>query len=137
MIHFTPIKRFADYLTVASATYKGSKIVSIGSGTGRLEYVLKNEYKFDIICVDPEPESFEKYPADGKCLKPDFDLVSDLIKKDPTIVGNCILLMIWPWYTDVNNDYDYQAMIDLKANAIIIQYEPLNNMKGSGSGGKK
>lgn len=140
MIHFTPIKRFADYLSVACATYKGSKIVSVGSGTGCLEYTLKNEYKFDIICVDPDPESFSTYLGSGKGLKPNFDLVSSLIKKDESTVGNCILLIIWPWYTDVNDDYDYQAIIDLKPNAILIQYEhpdKFSKSLRSGSGGKK
>jgi len=73
-----------------------------------------------LILIDPDPESFEPYPKKKGYLKPDFPYVSNLIEKRPDVVGNCVLLLIWP---EPEALYDFEAVMYLKPLSILILYE--------------
>lgn len=103
-------------------------IVSIGSGSGVVELLLDQAFDVDIICVDPDPHSFSTAPEDmGK--KPKYPLVSDLIKDQPTIVGNCILLLVWS--PPNASTYDYDALVALCPNLVLWIGEPSGSAGGA------
>ena len=116
-------------------------IVSVGCGNGKYEYEISKSnqnLRNKFILVDPNPESFEEYPSDGKYLKINYNHTSDLIKDKPDVISNCVLLLIWPYssYTDDSN-YDYEAIELLKPNSIICLYEVPRNMDIGSSGSTK
>jgi len=78
---------------------KNVPIVSIGSGLGHLEYLLKLlKPDLNIICVDPDPNGFRfdippTHPSRKFCIQPRYSYAKDL---PVSLRGNCILLFIWP-----------------------------------------
>lgn len=100
-----------------------SFFVSVGSGNGMYEYEMtKNDedMRKKLILVDPNPESFMPYPSSNKYIKPHFPLVKDLIKQKPEVVGDCVLILIWPFY---QGSYDFESILILEPRSIIILYE--------------
>ena len=74
-------------------------IVSVGSGNGVKEFCIASAgvAKDRFVCVDPEPESFDKFPGNlEECIQPSFALCKDLVAARPDLVGACILLLMWP-----------------------------------------
>lgn len=115
---------------------KSIPIVSVGSGTGCAERVIQNKFKdYRIICVDPEPTSYEPYPKNTDlCMKPHYANVEALIAHEPNIVGDCILVLIWPNpsdYMDTALPYDILSLFQLQPRATYIYYDYTG---GSGSG---
>lgn len=110
---------------------KELRIISVGSGLGKWEKSFENETKRQIICVDPDPESFNR-PNENESEdiyhRPDFPLVDDLIKFDPSVVGNCILLLLWP--TPNLSTYDIEAVFKLKPNHVVTVYETIGGAGG-------
>ena len=106
-------------------------IVSIGSGTGFHEYQIFKKGRWDappeLICVDPDPTISGGYDS-VQFVKPHYATVQDLIRARPTILGNCIMLMIWP--NPAPSSYDFEALAMLMPRSSIIMWE----MKG-GAGG--
>ena len=69
-------------------------IISIGCGTGRFEYILKTKGKYEVIPVDPAPESYESYPTDSKdYLIPQYAYAKDVPEK---YHHACHVLIMWP-----------------------------------------
>jgi hypothetical protein len=116
-----PISEIIIYVQTALSNQPIS-IVSVGSGNGVLERQISNELKTDIICVDPDPESYEKYPTNmSLAMIPQYNNVVSLIKSKPDLIGNCILLIGWSSPNDTT--YDLEAIDALKPSRIVLIYE--------------
>ena len=95
-------------------------IISVGSGSGNIERRIIREYRrhfgkdLRIILVDPN----ERYEVD-------FKTVEDHIKQLPHLVGHCVLLIIWPEYSDLftEDGYDIDAIRTLQPTAVLTLYE--------------
>jgi hypothetical protein len=71
-------------------------IISVGSGMGTREYQLNPQ----IVCVDPEPTSWQTNPDKLPTLKPRYKTVSHLIQDHKTTrdwIGNCIVCIFHPY----------------------------------------
>ena len=112
-------------------------IVSIGSGIGAIEYIANNKYNMDWICIDINnnpihfPLSANKY-INQPLMKIDYNSFDELIKNDPSIVGNCILFLNWCLPNE--STYDYDAIIKLKPKAVLSIYEVFNEANGCAGG---
>jgi hypothetical protein len=119
-ISFQTIKECCD--RIFSFT---TPIISLGSGNGKLEnYLYSNGYS-NILCIEPEIFSHNKEQIIYK--KPDFNYVDEVISKKPDIIGNCSLMIIWPYN---NSSYDIESIQKLKPKNILILYES-NGYSGS------
>jgi hypothetical protein len=104
-------------------------IISVGSGNGHLETILKKNTGRKIICCDPLktsynlPSNFTK--STDQFIYPDYDTV-DNIEALETHIGNCIVLISWPFYQSnmSGNTYDYDALIKSRPILFIINYGP-------------
>lgn len=115
-------------------------LVSVGSGNAFFEWLLCNLYpKLKIIMIDPEPFSFGGLPSDivhymsnpksrfsyleTKCeTEHYYKYTENLVKKRPSIVGNCNILLNWP---DPNyNIYDYDSIVALKPRNFMAIFAP-------------
>lgn len=93
-------------------------IVSVGSGTGQIEYLSKQKHpEIEWICVDPNPTNF--LPNKEIILKPDYDYVEDLVQQKPEIVSSCILFLNWCY---PQMDYDYESIQQLSPLGILSVY---------------
>jgi hypothetical protein len=111
---------------LAATDDKKLKLVSVGSGTGRMEKIVEDHLEINITCVDPEPQSYCK----GAIVrKPDYSLVADLIAAQPSIVGRCALLLYWP--SPDKSTYDFEAVRDLAPVSICVVFEALGGAAGS------
>ena len=97
--------------------------VSVGSGNGTIEWKIREAIgkSFPAIPIDPNPESYVKFPLDGNFIPPAYDYVENLIAFNPEIVGNCILCIFWPEYG--NDTYDADAIKLLRPRKVISLYE--------------
>lgn len=102
-------------------------IISVGSGSGALEKHLDSVHHTDIICVDPLEHVFLETPA-KYCKKPVYPRVSDLIKDQPHLVGNCSLLLNWS--SPVFSVYDYDALVALKPRYLLWIGDTTGNAAG-------
>lgn len=105
-------------------------IVSVGSGMGVAEKLIQEKFKNRrVICVDPAPESFGTYPKDlNQCIQPHYATVEDLIAQEPDVVHQCVVILIWPLYTnafDPKNKppYDIAALVKLQPLGTFIFYD--------------
>jgi hypothetical protein len=111
-------------------------IVSVGSGDGEQEQRLMNSLEQEnstreLICVDNI--SYDLTQKAEMIMPPQYPTVNELITARPTIVGDCILLLFWPYDKsrhDPKNPYDVEAIIKLKPCQVIILYEEFG---GAGS----
>lgn len=106
-VHGIPFSTVLEYL----ALFPDYPIVSVGSGNGTIEYELKEKEVKNLILVDPDPESFKKYPS-HRYLKPNFSNVKNLLKAQPDLVGNSVLFLCWP--SPKNSHFDAEAISLLK-----------------------
>ena len=116
-------------------------IISVGSGNGVYEYeITKNNQKLKdkMILIDPNPESFEKYPTKD-FLKINYNTVNDLILNKPEVINNCVLLLCWtpptqyPFASNIDDTigFDFKSVELLKPQSIICLYEiPKNRTHG-------
>lgn len=112
-------------------------IISVGCGRARTEVWLLNvvpkETRKRLILVDPDPSSFSK----GEPFLPiDYPTVTDLVAKQPQVVGQCLLLLLWP-SPDFYTTYDFDAVIDLKPKSILVLHERPPKATNGHSGGHK
>ena len=100
-----------------------SPFVSVGSGNGSTEWKIREsiQHAFPVITIDPNPESYVKYPKDGKFIPPHYNYVKDLIASKPGLVNNCILFICWPEYD--SGAYDFDAIESLRPRKVISLYE--------------
>lgn len=125
------------YITDALKRANKPRIVSVGSGNGRIEWEYLNYHKNENIrlyCVDPAPESHRKY-VPNKCVIPHYKSVKELISEDKskgksTSEQDTILLLIWPppppvmsKTSDATIEFDVEAIQLLNPSSIILIYE--------------
>ena len=108
--------------------YPGLNLISIGSGNGLLENQIRIRFGINIICIDPNPESYSRVPI---VLAPNFPLVTDLIGVAPQLIGNCLILL--NWCNPNKSRYDFDAIQSLRPIAFISIFESF--MGGPGAAG--
>jgi hypothetical protein len=108
------------------------RVVSLGSGNGRFEYHLRNDFAKDpahahlpIICVDPEPTTYKPYHK-VEFTRPDHkdvdELCAALNRQKPAPVGICLLIN-WASTTARFGAYDLMAIIKLQPRVVISVYD--------------
>jgi hypothetical protein len=100
--------------------YKPQYIASVGSGSGTFEKLLCEKLQIEIICVDPNG-TYGNAPSEY-IMKSQFPDVKNLIKYDPSVVGNCAIILNWAYPND--STYDYDAVQDLKPKWILWIGDP-------------
>lgn len=97
-----------------------SNLVSVGSGNGYVEYHIKAKIpeNCEIVCIDPDPESFKKFDP-VKHIKPKFNYLSECKNSD---IKNSTVLLNWPNPDD--NGYDIESLIYFEPKMFCISYGP-------------
>ena len=123
-----PYDTFKEYITLMRSN--NQPLVSVGSGLGLNEKKIELDLNVNIICIDPDPYSFNNRGEcdEKKCHLPEYPLVDDLIKEQPNIIGNCNLMLCWPYPND--STYDIEAIIKLKPSSVLVIYESLGGAGG-------
>ena len=97
-------------------------VVSVGSGMGVLEFLVKERYpQTNIICVDPAPTQWLGCGRKEPFLAPQYPFVKTLLEKEEELEGNCVLLLNWCCPND--SDYDDQAVKLLQPLAVLTLVE--------------
>ncbi len=135
------IKSFGseNVVDIISSFYNKHKlpIVSMGSGTGVIEYLAKKKNEeIDWICIDNDtnmnfPTCAKQY-INEPLTKIDYNSCDQLINNNPSIVDNCLLFL--NWCLPNNSTYDFEAIIKLKPIAILSIYENFDGMSGAAGG---
>jgi hypothetical protein len=107
---------------------KNLPIVSVGSGSGIDEALIKRTYQCRLITVEPEKNQTDAYRHTKRVAKPDYEYVDDLIKSEKDIVGNCVVMLLYP-LPDFST-YDILSIYKLKPVEVVIMY---NSFGASGS----
>ena len=130
---------YKNVVDIISSFYDKYKlpIVSMGSGTGVIEYLSKNNNNnIDWICIDndetmnfpPNASQFINKPL----MKIVYNSCDQLIDYTPSIVGNCILFLNWCLPND--STYDFEAIIKFKPIAVLSIYEEFDGISGAAGG---
>ncbi len=113
-------------------------IVSMGSGTGIIEYLAKNKNNnIEWICIDIDNNPLN-FPSDVSqyinkpFMKIDYNSCDKLIINNPSIINNCLLFL--NWCLPNASTYDYEAIIKLKPIAIVSIYENFDGYCGAAGG---
>lgn len=123
------VARIAEVMRSAEMGMGIRPIVSVGSGNGWLESILLQECKIaNIICVDPDPESFRPYQASFS-TKPDYPNVQKLLMERKELATACDLLLGWP--TPNDSTYDIEAIRSLQPQNIFVVHEPAGGAGGA------
>lgn len=85
-------------------------LVSVGSGDARVERVVEELYGITAITVDPEPQYNAHFP--------NIDVLMAYI---PEVIGNCVVLLLWPERD--RTQYDYECIQMLQPVNFLILYE--------------
>ena len=118
------IQSYLDFAFIKNG--KKLPIISVGSGDAQVEYQFIRKHYCPIICVDPKPDEFTQ----GRIyVEPEYDYVSNLIKDKPELVGNCHLLLIWPYPNE--STYDVEAIKALDPVSFILIYESTGSSGGT------
>lgn len=108
-------------------------IISVGSGDGSLEILYDNIYSRNIICIDPDPQSYFQWDKHFRIYKPPKErYVENYIKKHPDIIEHCVLLLNWCLPND--STYDWEAICDLKPCGVASIYETFMGENGAAGG---
>ncbi len=129
-------KNVVDIISSFYNTYN-LPIVSIGSGTGAIEYLAKKKNNdINWICVDNDPTMNFPPSANQYINQPlmniDYNSCDQLIEEMPSIVNNCILFL--NWCEPNESTYDYEAIIKLKPIAVLSIYEIFEGQNGAAGG---
>jgi hypothetical protein len=130
---------YENVVNIISSFYDKYKlpIVSIGSGTGVIEYLAKKKNNdINWICIENDP-TMNFPPGSTQYIKePLMNIVYNscdkLIESTPSIVNNCILLLNWCLPND--STYDFEAIIKLKPLAVLSIYEIFEGSNGAAGG---
>lgn len=137
----TGIKSFGyeNVVDIISSFYNtyNLPIVSMGSGTGAIEYLAKKKNNdINWICVDNDPTMNFPPSANQYINQPlmniDYNSCDQLIETTPSIVNNCILFL--NWCEPNESTYDYEAIIKLKPIAVLSIYEIFGGQNGAAGG---
>ena len=112
-----------DALHKFLSAYPGKEPISVGSGNGILEHEYANEHFVNILCIDPNWQSFLSEELKKPFMKPEYRYVTDMVIHKQEFVGNCVLILNWcdprPHIT-----YDYDAVKELLPLAFFTIREP-------------
>ncbi len=118
------------YFQTLLEKFPKSNIVSLGSGNGVVERILCKRLDRNIVCIDSEFNKFIFAPEKFTKL-PNFNTVDDYLQSDEKSNENMVLFINWPEPSmgfDVTKGdtlpYDYEAVMKLKPEHIIIVYDP-------------
>lgn len=115
---------------ILAASYPNLPIISVGSGAGTLEKYLQSVITNRIICVDPDPQSFQTEPIDWtKGIKPSYPTINDLLKVEPNVKNNSLMLLAWP--SPNSSNYDCEAINLVKPVGVILIYELIGAAGGT------
>jgi hypothetical protein len=104
-------------------------LVSIGSGCGAFESLLRDSCGVKIIGVDPAPLSFDAaQDLEAPFVEPAYALAEEVPRPDP-----CLLL--FNWCEPVDSTYDSEALALLKPDAFLVVYEIYEG--GAGAAGSR
>jgi len=99
--------------------YPGSPVLSVGSGTGLLEMLCKEQdANLTLLCVDPKPLSFLSDALYKPFLEPDFPTVSEVPRE---FIGKCLVYLGWP--DPFVRPYDHDAVTTLKPLSFLTLIE--------------
>jgi hypothetical protein len=109
---------------------EGYTIVSVGSGTGKIEELIQKRLNRPIICIDPDPYSFS-IGVTG--IMPHYPLIEDYLTsldniKERKIKNKTVLFINW---SDPREDYDIKAVTALNPDAIFFIGESFRYAAGS------
>ena len=130
---------YENVVDIINSFYKkyNLPIVSMGSGTGVIEYLAKKKNNdIDWICVDNDPTM--NFPPDANqyinqpLMNIAYNSCDQLIEATPSIVNNCILFL--NWCEPNESTYDYEAIIKLKPIAVLSIYEIFGGQNGAAGG---
>lgn len=116
-----------------AADFSRHTLVSVGSGNGCVEEVLKTQtvdrfpqyFKgWEIIGIDPDPTS---YAITEKCHIPTFPSIKEY-REEYKRVGADAMLINWP--DPDNSGYDFDAIMDLLPSQLVLIYT-LDETSGS------
>ena len=130
---------YENVVDIINSFYKkyNLPIVSMGSGTGIIEYLAKKKNnKIDWICIDNDstmnfPPSANQY-INQPLMNIDYNSCDQLIEATPSIVNNCVLFL--NWCEPNESTYDYEAIIKLKPIAVLSIYEIFRGQNGAAGG---
>jgi hypothetical protein len=127
-----PISEIVKYLTKAIKLYPKKAIISVGSGDGFLESLLREQLNRKIITVEQIDRSKDR----TNCSLPasDYQTVDQMIRRRPKLVDNCILLLPSPENFAINKEYPEECATDLysikrlKPKAVIILHDAAGSL---------
>jgi len=115
------------------SAYPQKKQVSVGSGNGILEHSYATRYTSStetIICVDPSPLEYQSKHLERAFQSPKYNLVSELVRKEPDCINNCVLILNWAYPNE--STYDYEAIMSLRPLAFFTTIERYRNTGAAG-----
>ena len=103
-------------------SYKSKDIqkLSIGSGSGILEYEYNKLFPTEqpLICIDPNPLSYNSGGLVEPFQKPKYKTIDEFITENTTFVNyNTVLVINWP---EPKANYDIEAIIKLNPLAFFV-----------------
>lgn len=101
--------------------------ISVGSGNGSVEKELKPDES--IVCVDPEPFSFQETNPSHPTQNPQYDNIDNLLEERKELTDNCNLFLNYP-YPNMKGRYDIESIKKLKPKRILTV---LDTSGGAGS----
>jgi hypothetical protein len=130
---------FENVVDIISSFYNKYKlpVVSIGSGTGVIEYLAKKKNEeINWICIDNDtnmnfPTCAKQY-INEPLMNINYLSIDKLIETNPSIVDNCVLFL--NWCLPNASTYDFEAIIKLKPIAVLSIYEKFDGSSGAAGG---
>jgi hypothetical protein len=102
--------------------------VSIGSGRGSIERRLEDGRDI-IICVDPNPTSYQRVSRTFPDKPPKYKDVHELKAAEPNLIGQCNILLNWP-NPDKEGRFDLESILLLHPRRVLLV---IDTTGGSGS----
>jgi hypothetical protein len=91
-------------------------IISVGCGMCKREKEMSKIRQ--IICIDPTTANEDRWTGIKKVMTPNYKNVKELIKEDPSIIGNCHLFIEYPMTDYVT--YDFLSIYDLQPIHLVL-----------------
>lgn len=127
--HYLGIPLIFEYFNQVIDHYPNKPILSIGSGNGCVEHLIDKQFDTDIICIDPDPLSYNENTIIYK--EPKYGTIEDVNFPLNEYKNNCIVFVSWSYPEDTNG-YDIIAIHRLNPICIIVITET-GEHRGAGS----